>query len=77
MRVRRRSKNPQGAACGLVPAHGEVSGGRRARDQQLPLSGALPLTLLIEPGGKIFWRSNAEINVLELGRQIVKWLDTQ
>jgi len=39
--------------------------------------GALPLTLLIEPGGKIFWRSNQEIDALELRRQIVKWLDQQ
>ena len=39
--------------------------------------GALPLTLLIEPGGKIFWRSNAEIDALELRRQIIKWLDRQ
>jgi peroxiredoxin len=37
--------------------------------------GALPLTLLVEPGGKIVWRTNDEINVLELRRQIVKWLD--
>jgi len=37
--------------------------------------GALPLTFLIEPGGKIFWRSNDEINALTLRREIVKWLD--
>lgn len=37
--------------------------------------GALPLTLLIEPGGKIVWRSNDEIEALVLRRELVKWLD--
>lgn len=39
--------------------------------------GALPLTLIIAPGGKQLWRSNGEIDALELRRQIVKWLDQQ
>ncbi len=37
--------------------------------------GALPLTLLVEPGGKIVWRSNDEIEALTLRRELVKWLD--
>lgn len=37
--------------------------------------GALPLTLLVEPGGKIVWRSNDEIEALTLRREIIKWLD--
>lgn len=37
--------------------------------------GALPLTLLVEPGGKIIWRSNDEIEALTLRREIIKWLD--
>lgn len=37
--------------------------------------GALPLTLLVEPGGKIIWRTNDEIEPLALRREIVKWLD--
>lgn len=36
--------------------------------------GALPLTLLVEPGGGIVWRNNDEIDPLVLRREIVKWL---
>lgn len=39
--------------------------------------GALPLTLLVEPGGKIVWRTNDEIDPLTLRRELVKWLDAQ
>lgn len=37
--------------------------------------GALPLTLLVEPGGKIVWRHQGEFEPVELRRAIVKWLD--
>ncbi len=37
--------------------------------------GALPLTLVVAPGGEIIWRSNDEIDALELRRAVVKWLD--
>ena len=37
--------------------------------------GVLPLTLLVEPGGGIVWRSNDEIDAFVLRREIVKWLD--
>jgi peroxiredoxin len=37
--------------------------------------GALPLTVIIEPGGKTVWRSNDEIDAFELRSQLVKWLD--
>lgn len=37
-------------------------------------SGALPLTLLIEPGGKIRFRKEGEIDPLELRREIVQFL---
>ncbi len=37
--------------------------------------GALPLTLLIAPGGRVLWRCNEEVDALELRKQIVKWLD--
>jgi hypothetical protein len=37
--------------------------------------GALPLTLLVEPGGQIIWRSNDEIEALTLRRELIKWLD--
>jgi peroxiredoxin len=39
--------------------------------------GALPLTLLVEPGGKIVWRTNDEVDFLRLRREIVKWLDNR
>ena len=39
--------------------------------------GALPLTLLVAPGGEILWRTNDEIDPLTLRREIVKWLDAQ
>jgi peroxiredoxin len=39
--------------------------------------GALPLTLLVAPGGEIIWRTNDEIDPLTLRREIVKWLDAQ
>ena len=38
-------------------------------------SGALPLTLLVAPGGEIVWRGNDEIDALGVRRAIVKWLD--
>ena len=38
-------------------------------------TGALPLTLLVAPGGEIVWRTNDEIEPLALRRAIVKWLD--
>lgn len=40
-------------------------------------TGALPLTLLVEPGGKVVWRHGDEVDALELRRAIVKWLDAQ
>jgi peroxiredoxin len=37
--------------------------------------GALPLTLLVAPGGEIVWRSNDEIDAVALRRAVVGWLD--
>ena len=37
--------------------------------------GALPLTLLIEPGGKVAWSHQGELEFVELRRAIIKWLD--
>jgi peroxiredoxin len=39
--------------------------------------GALPLTLVVAPGGKIIWRTNDEVEPLALRRAIVSWLDEQ
>ena len=36
---------------------------------------ALPLTLLIEPGGKVIWSHQGEVEFVELRRAIIKWLD--
>jgi len=38
-------------------------------------SGAMPLTLLIEPGGKVVWRHQGQFEPLELRRALIKWLD--
>lgn len=37
-------------------------------------SGALPHTVLVAPGGKILWRCNGEIDIVEVRRQILKGL---
>lgn len=37
--------------------------------------GALPLTLLVEPGGKVAWSKQGEFEFVELRRAIIKWLD--
>lgn len=38
-------------------------------------TGALPLTIIISPDGKILWNHNAEIDVVELRSEILKGLD--
>ncbi|MDX1680653.1 MAG: redoxin domain-containing protein [Akkermansiaceae bacterium] len=38
-------------------------------------TGAMPLTLVIEPNGKIAWRHQGQFKPLELRRAIIKWLD--
>jgi hypothetical protein len=37
-------------------------------------TGALPHTVLVAPGGKIFWRHSGEIDIVEVRRQILKGL---
>jgi thiol-disulfide isomerase/thioredoxin len=37
-------------------------------------TGALPHTVLVAPGGKILWRHNGEIDIVEVRRQILKGL---
>ena len=38
-------------------------------------TGALPHTVLVAPGGKILWRHNGEIDIVEVRRQILKGLE--
>ena len=38
-------------------------------------SGALPHTVLVAPGGKILWRHNGELDIVEVRRQILKGLE--
>lgn len=38
-------------------------------------SGALPHTVLVAPGGKILWRHNGEIDIVEVRREILKAIE--